>query len=142
MAQDENKQNPTAGPLTQPGTPPPSNASAQPSSQNAETAQPTPEPVEEYTGPEPLKGEANVRLAASKKHMALQRGVTNIGMSTYILPDKTGQLDGFYVENPGGLVNQFPQYKYVKPKAPTPPATDEGQTDTTEENDDNDSTQS
>jgi hypothetical protein len=141
MAEQENEQNPNAGPLTQPGTSPSSNSAPPTPEQDTGTAQPTP-PVEEYTGPEPLKGDANVRLAKSKEDMALQRGVTNIGMKTFILPDKEGQLAGFYVKDPGGLVNQFPQYKYVKPKAPTPPATDEGQTDTTEENDDNDSTQS
>lgn len=141
MAEQDIEQNPNAGPLTQPGTAPPSNLAPPTPLQDTESAQPTPEPVEEYTGPEPLKGDANVRLAKSKEHMALQRGVTNIGMKTFILPDKEGQLAGFFVEDPSGLVNQFSQYKYLKPKAPTPPATNEGQTDDTQEND-NDSTQS
>lgn len=59
----------------------------------------------------------NVKLASSRKSEALTKGPLNIGMHKAIdIPDEASQLSGFYVEEPSILINQFPQYKYLKAK--------------------------
>lgn len=58
----------------------------------------------------------NVRLAKSQKDKALPEGLTNIGMTAIVVPDVDGQLAGFYAEDAGVLVAQFPQYKFKQEK--------------------------
>lgn len=58
----------------------------------------------------------NVRLASSKESEALPEGLCNIGMGSVMIPELEKQLEGFYVEDPGLLVGQFRQYKFVQRK--------------------------
>ena len=62
-------------------------------------------------GPKP-----NVRLSASQAHLALPEGVCNIGMASVEIPSKESQLSGFYCDDPGLLVGQFHQYKFIQEK--------------------------
>lgn len=62
-------------------------------------------------GPRP-----NVRLASSKESEALPEGRCNIGMGSVMIPSLEKQLAGFHVEDPGLLVGQFRQYKFVQEK--------------------------
>ena len=59
---------------------------------------------------------ANVRLASSQKELALPEGTCNIGMSSVEVPDEAQQIAGFYVDDPGLLVGQFRQYKFIQEK--------------------------
>jgi hypothetical protein len=73
---------------------------------------------EEEKDPEGMpQGEPNVRLSKKRENEALSTGLLNIGMhSGMLIPTKKTQLAGFYVEDPSLLINQFPQYKWVKQK--------------------------
>lgn len=83
----------------------------------------TPEPPPKPAGTEATSSSSanrepmpNVRLASSKKSEALPEGLCNIGMGSVTIPSSEKQLAGFYVEDPGLLVAQFPQYKFVQEK--------------------------
>lgn len=68
-------------------------------------------------------GAPNVRLSskAPDEH-ALPKGPVNAGMTTFIVPDLETQRSGFYVENEGMFISQFPQYRFLLPKGTdTPP---------------------
>lgn len=84
--------------------------------QNSQT--PSAPPVEGEKDPKT----ANVRLSRKREADALPEGLVNIGMESGIMiPSTEAQLEGFYVEEPSVLINQFPQYKYVQKKGQPKP---------------------
>lgn len=91
------------------------------------TAEPPVEGQNPPAPPAPAAGEegpkaANVRLSRKREADALPEGLVNIGMESGIhIPNVEAQLEGFYVEQPSVLINQFPQYKYVQKKGQPKP---------------------
>lgn len=78
---------------------------------------PTPQPPPTTEPPPPTQTKKpNVKLAASKEDSALSEGRLNIGPNQMMIPDKEGQLAGFYTEHPGVLVAQFRQFKFIQKK--------------------------
>jgi len=60
--------------------------------------------------------EPNVVLAPSAKDQALTQGLHNIGMKSYMIPDAKTQAEGFYVDDPEGLLIHHRQFKRIKEK--------------------------
>lgn len=112
----ENNENDTLGGTQSSFTPPPSPLSQgqPPASQTPPTQGQT--PPASTTQPPAAQPKANVRLASSQEELALPKGTCNIGMSSIEIPDKAQQLAGFYAEDPGLLVGQFRQFKFIQEK--------------------------
>jgi len=64
------------------------------------------QPSKQYS---PEEG-ANVRLSSKVKDPIARSNLVNIGMQSFKLPSEAQQRAGFRVENPGVLINQFPQH--------------------------------
>lgn len=83
-----------------------------PKSQIETLAIPKPKPVSEPNAAYEQKGPNNIRLAKSAEDQALEAGMHNVGMDSFVLPAKEQQLKGFWVEKPGVFVGQYRQYKF------------------------------
>lgn len=70
-----------------------------------------PEPPKERLAPQ---DKANVILSNNGK--ALPEGLTNFGQHSIQAPSEEQQRAGFFYENPGMLIAQWPQFKYFRPK--------------------------